>query len=1020
MGTENEIEVTSQTNLRYTLTNGKLTFARPDPDSDAGKYQCVAENTVGSIIGPPVVVTAGYLKEFVNLKPGAVRAKLFQGTYITCNTPNFNPKVYYQWYKNDIAHFIRPTLNPHTFISENGRVYISEVQKSDEGEYHCIVTLTAPYGEKLATTQPPSRNSLGIGLIVEGENANDYGPDIHDDFPAVFPSPPERGREIRIECFAYGKLPLYYSWQKVNGSLPLGVRFENLNRVLVIPRARLEDSGVYRCHVKRGGAAATKDISVTIASRPYFLFPLMDKYIDMNSQLTLRCEAVAVPRATYTWYKNSLPLMSLPGDVEIYRNTLIIRQANPERHNGMYQCMAENRYGKTLSGAELKVLRFKPSFDKYPLSDALMGTVNGNITIKCLPEAAPTPEVKWSHNGSPLGLSFGASGRLTLLLSGFLVISQLTQSDEGSYTCTATNSEGTASSTGHLSVVGHTVLNVKPSNTDVIVNETAFMFCEASYDVTRVDVVYIWLFEDRIINIDQDPHFVQGIRGGGRGLYIRNAQYKHAGQYTCMAQTAQKHVDAGASLRVYGPPDEPAGVFAYHFRGQDVDLRWTPPLVTDPHAEPVTQYRVEVANNYDGWDSWEVVADSLTDIQTYLEEDPSKRSTTITGLGPGTNYRFRVIARNRFGWGVHSLPSKTYNQNPGPPSSAPPRVGGGGGSVGEITIEWDPILDKDHGGRDVGFHYRVFYRKMTASRDGVWLTSYVKACETEAYGGKVEGCETQHVGIVGLHNYYLQYETMVQGVNDLGEGPNSTIAIIYSAEEMPVTVPTNIYSYAVNATAIMVQWDAIPNTREIMKGKIQGYQINWWLDDKNHTYARAKYIRHYGNVTQGIVIGLQHVTDYWVNVQVYNGAGLSNPSENYWVSTYYNPPQHYPFHVAVRSHGVDSIYLTWRGISTGQDEESITGYTVRYWQMKNPMSSAIDKVVGKTFYAVLSNLEKNTTYQVRVIATSLGGDGKKSPTVYFTLGGQIRLNILTTEILASANKFKISISALVLCLVITF
>ena len=33
--------------------------------------------------------------------------------------------------------------------------------------------------------------------------------------------------------------------------------------------------------------------------------------------------------------------------------------------------------------------------------------------------------------------------------------------------------------------------------------------------------------------------------------------------------------------------------------------------------------------------------------------------------------------------------SEHYTQNPGPPSSAPPRVGGGGGSVGEITIEWD-------------------------------------------------------------------------------------------------------------------------------------------------------------------------------------------------------------------------------------------------------------------------------------------------------------------------------------------
>ena len=76
----------------------------------------------------------------------------------------------------------------------------------------------------------------------------------------------------------------------------------------------------------------------------------------MSSQLTWRCEAVAVPRATYTWYKNTLPLTSLPGDVDIYRNTLVIKQAHPERHNGMYQCLARNRYGETFSSAQLKVL----------------------------------------------------------------------------------------------------------------------------------------------------------------------------------------------------------------------------------------------------------------------------------------------------------------------------------------------------------------------------------------------------------------------------------------------------------------------------------------------------------------------------------------------------------------------------------------------------------------------------------------------------------------------------------------
>lgn len=36
---------------------------------------------------------------------------------------------------------------------------------------------------------------------------------------------------------------------------------------------------------------------------------------------------------------------------------------------------------------------------------------------------------------------------------------------------------------------------------------------------------------------------------------------------------------------------------------------------------------------------------------------------------------------------------------------------------------------------------------------------------------------------VGPDNYYLPYEVMVQAVNEKGRGPNSTVAIVYSAED---------------------------------------------------------------------------------------------------------------------------------------------------------------------------------------------------------------------------------------------
>ena len=43
-----------------------------------------------------------------------------------------------------------------------------------------------------------------------------------------------------------------------------------------------------------------------------------------------------------------------------------------------------------------------------------------------------------------------------------------------------------------------------------------------------------------------------------------------------------------------------------------------------------------------------------------------------------------------------------------PPQISPDNVGGGGGSVADLTITWDPLPTEDHGGPGIG--YRVHWR----------------------------------------------------------------------------------------------------------------------------------------------------------------------------------------------------------------------------------------------------------------------------------------------------------------------
>ena len=56
-------------------------------------------------------------------------------------------------------------------------------------------------------------------------------------------------------------------------------------------------------------------------------------------------------------------------------------------------------------------------------------------------------------------------------------------------------------------LAARTTITVGPSNTEVIVNNTAFLTCEASFDQRHHDLTYIWHFNGYVIDVDNDPHY---------------------------------------------------------------------------------------------------------------------------------------------------------------------------------------------------------------------------------------------------------------------------------------------------------------------------------------------------------------------------------------------------------------------------------------------------------------------------------------------------------------------------------
>ncbi|KAK7092833.1 hypothetical protein V1264_008520 [Littorina saxatilis] len=198
-------EVTAELTSRYTITNGKLSIEKPTENMDANSYRCIAENRLGKVISNEVQLSFGALGEFSNVPDAAVNAKAYDGVAIECSKITFKPAVKYNWFKENTNTFVRPKFQTYLFMSQNGKLYFSEVTRADEGKYHCIAILTGVNRYTIGTSQPPTRMSLPIQLVVHDQPPkSDWGPEIQDDFIAVFPQPPLKGQDVRLECFAYG------------------------------------------------------------------------------------------------------------------------------------------------------------------------------------------------------------------------------------------------------------------------------------------------------------------------------------------------------------------------------------------------------------------------------------------------------------------------------------------------------------------------------------------------------------------------------------------------------------------------------------------------------------------------------------------------------------------------------------------------------------------------------------------------------------------------------------------------
>lgn len=160
----------------------------------------------------------------------------------------------------------------------------------------------------------------------------------------------------------------------------------------------------------------------------------------------LECEAKGNPEPTYTWKKNGMDFSYVAYDKRITqqprRGSLVFTkpQAIDE---GLYQCFAENKHGRSVSNAVFLKKAELNSFSNGEVLD-VYAEEGQPLTIPCNPPTGyPKPQVFWIIQSKSGALINGInSSRLSVDPEGNLHFSNVTQKDmlpDALYACSATS-----------------------------------------------------------------------------------------------------------------------------------------------------------------------------------------------------------------------------------------------------------------------------------------------------------------------------------------------------------------------------------------------------------------------------------------------------------------------------------------------------------------------------------------------------------------------------------------------------
>lgn len=306
---------------------------------------------------------------------------------------------------------------------DNLLLTISNVRPENHGQYRCVAGPTSGrvFGTATINVQLPPK-------------------------VRVNPAGPLRvriGDHVAVECRATGRPRPTMTWKRQGSTLQLVTTTTSDVNTIQWPAIRPEDSGVYLCQAENAAGMTEGKVKIIVEEVPgtpaASVSPTQLTAIEGHT-VTMQCHATGSPTPEITWSKLRAPL---PWKHTVSGGVLTLTDVG-RQDSGQYICNATNIHGYSEAYADMEV-------ETPPYATILPGSLRlrsgGTLKLQCLAHGTHPIAFQWSLSGQP-SLPPGAE----TTEDGQLQISNIRESDSGTYICSASNHIGTSTASTRVTV----------------------------------------------------------------------------------------------------------------------------------------------------------------------------------------------------------------------------------------------------------------------------------------------------------------------------------------------------------------------------------------------------------------------------------------------------------------------------------------------------------------------------------------------------------------------------------------